>query len=298
MGITLSLISMLFFGSNILLSRYAMARMPIGAGFFIVLIVNIGFASAVFGIEWLVRRTPFVWRWQEAGLFALAGVIGTYLARKMLFDTVLLLGPARASVVHSSAPAFTLVAAWIFAGERLGAYELVLMGIAMFGLWFTRPAGGSVAPGNRLQGDALTRGLVAAGLTVVGFALGNVLRGVAMRSWNEAVLGTLIASIAALICQILTTRDWGKVAQGLREADRTGIALYAACGVATVCGAIFLVSAMHYMEIALATLVTHTTPLLIFPVSLFIYKNREGLNARTALGAALVLTAIVLLALR
>jgi drug/metabolite transporter (DMT)-like permease len=55
---------------------------------------------------------------------------------------------------------------------------------------------------------------------------------------------------------------------------------------------------MQYMEIALATLVTHTTPLLIFPVSLFFFKNREGLTARTGAGAAMVLLGIALLALR
>ena len=298
MGVTLSLLSMLCFGSNILLSRYAMARMPIGLGFFIVLAVNIVFAGAAFGVELLVRKTVFVPRLQEIGLFALGGIVGTYFARRMMFDTVRLLGPARASVVHTSAPAFTLVAAWVFANERLGAYELALMGLALSGLWFTRPSAAGVAPDQRLVGEALSKGLLAGGLTVVGFALGNVCRGIAMKSWNEAIFGTLVASIAALLCQIVATRDWPKVWQGLRDADRVGIGLYALCGVASVCGAIFLVSAMHYMEIALATLVTHTTPLLIFPVSLFLYKNREGLTRRTALGAALVLVAILLLAAR
>lgn len=289
---------MLCFGSNILLSRYAMARMPVGLGFFVVLVVNIVFAAAVFCVELAFRDTPFVWRWREAGLFALGGIVGTYLARKMMFDTVRLLGPARSSVVHSSAPAFTLVAAWIFAGERLGGYELGLMAIAMLGLWFTRPAAGGVAPVDKPTGELLAKGLVVSGLTVVGFALGNVCRGIAMRGWSEAVFGTLIASLAALACQAATTRDWPKVWQGLRAADRGGLALYVACGVVTVCGAIFLVSAMGHMEIALATMVTHTTPLLIFPVSLLIYKNREGLSARSTLGAMLVLAAIVLLALR
>ena len=74
--------------------------------------------------------------------------------------------------------------------------------------------------------------------------------------------------------------------------------MYAWCGVATVCGAMFFVSSMQYIEIALATLVTHSTPLMIFPVSLVVFKNREGLSTRTALGAGMVLTGIVLLALR
>jgi len=42
----------------------------------------------------------------------------------------------------------------------------------------------------------------------------------------------------------------------------------------------------------------HTTPLVIFPVSVFVLGSREELLPRTLLGAALVLAGISLLALR
>lgn len=298
MGVTLSLCSMLCFGSNILLSRLAMARMEIELGFFVVLVVNILFAGSVFGVEFALRHTPFVWHWREAGLFALGGFIGTYLGRRFMFDMVRVLGPARSSVVHSSAPAFTLLAAWLLIGEKLGAYELGLMALVIFGLWFTQPAGKSVADAHRPDRNVLRRGFLIGLATVVGFALGNVCRGYAMRTWNEAVFGTIIASSAALLCQFAAMRDWSQAWRTIRAAERGALLLYAACGIATAGGAMFLVSAMHYMEISLATLVTHTTPLMIFPVSLFVFKNREGLNLRTALGAAMVLAGIVLLAIR
>ena len=57
----------------------------------------------------------------------------------------------------------------------------------------------------------------------------------------------------------------------------------------TALGSIFVALAMKRMEIALAVLVVHTTPLVIFPVSVFILKNREELTPRTLLGALLVL---------
>lgn len=298
MGITLSLISMVFFASNILISRPAMRRMPVDLGFFIVLAVNILFSGAVFGVEFVLRDSAFTWHWKEAGLFALGGFVGTYLGRRLMFDTVGILGPARASVVHSAAPAFTLVAAWIIVDERLGGYELWLMALVMFGLWFTQPAQRGVSTEHRPEGALLRRGIVIGMFMVMCFGLSNVCRGLAMRTWNEAVFGTLIASTAALVCQLAATRDWAKAWRAIGSADRRGIALYSWCGIVTAGGAMFLVSAMHYMEIALATLVTHTTPLMIFPVSLFLFKNREGLSLRTAVGAAMVLAGIVLLALR
>jgi drug/metabolite transporter (DMT)-like permease len=135
-------------------------------------------------------------------------------------------------------------------------------------------------------------------LTVAGFGMGNVVRGLAMRDWDEAVLGTVVSSVAALLCQLVATRDWQKIGAQFRAADRTALLLYVGCGVSTAFGSMFVASSMVHMKIALAVLVVHTTPLVIFPVSVFILKNREELTPRTLLGAILVILGIGLLAFR
>jgi drug/metabolite transporter (DMT)-like permease len=295
MGVAFALAAMVCFASNILITRYAVARMPVASGFFVVLATNILFPALLYPFELGLRAAAWSWSWQGAAMFAMGGVIGTFMGRRFLFDTVRILGPSRASVFHSTAPAFALLGAWLLAGETLGWYELLLMAIVWVGLWFTQPRAGS--PGSLSAADA-RKGLLAGLLTVAGFGLGNVIRGLAMRRWEEAVFGTVISSVAALLCQVLATRDWERIAAQLRAADRMAIWLYVACGVATSLGSIFVTLSMKDMEIALAVLVVHTTPLVIFPVSVFLLKNKEELNARTVLGALLVLSGIGLLALR
>ncbi len=294
MGITLALLAMLSFGSNILITRYAVARMPLEAGFFIVLAVNVLFPALVYALELGLRAAPWSWDWKGAGLFALGGVVGTFLGRRFLFDTVKLLGPSRASVFHSTSPAFALIGAWLLADERLGWLEIGLMALVWFGLWLTQPRAGATSIG----AVEARKGLLAGLLTVAGFGFGNVFRGLAMRSWHESALGSVVASVAALALQLAVTRDWGTVRAQFRAADRTAIGLYIACGITTSCGSIFIAEAMARMEIALAVLVVHTTPLLIFPVSVFILRNREELTGRTLAGAVLVLAGIAALALR
>jgi len=298
MGIALSLLSMLGFAANILLTRYAMVRLSVEVGFLVALATNILFPAALFAVEFTARTAPFAWNWKGAGLFVLGGVIGTFLGRRLLFDAVHLLGPSRASVFHSTAPAFALVAAWLLADERLGLYEIGLMALVWLGLWFTQPRAAAAAGGSRLAPASLRKGMLVGLLTVAGFGFGSVLRGLAMRGWDEALLGTLLASAAALACQVAVTRDWGKIAAQLRAADRNSLWLYAGCGVTTSLGAIFMSLAMMHMEIALSVLVVHTTPLVIFPISVFILKNREELTPRTLLGALMVLSGIALLAFR
>jgi drug/metabolite transporter (DMT)-like permease len=295
MGIAYALLAMLAFAANIVITRFAVARMPVEAGFFIVLAINVLFPAALFAVELGVRAAPWSWHWKGASLFAIGGVVGTFLGRRFLFDTVKLLGPSRASVFHSTAPAFALIGAWLLAGEILGVYEIALMALVWLGLWLTQPRAGSL---HALAPQVLRRGLLAGLLTVAGFGFGNVLRGLAMRDWSEAALGTVIASVAALACQFAFTRNWARIGAQLRAADRAAILLYAGCGVFTSLGSIFISLAMTRIEIALAVLVVHTTPLVIFPVSVFLLRNREELTGRTVSGAALVLAGIALLALR
>jgi len=211
---------------------------------------------------------------------------------------VRVLGPSRASVFHSTAPAFALIGAWLLADERLGLYEIGLMAMIWLGLWFTQPRAGFGAGGSPLWPAALRKGMMAGLLTVAGFGFGNVVRGLAMRGWDEAILGAVLASTAAFACQLVATRDWPKIAAQLRGAERTAVWLYVGCGVTTSLGAIFIALAMRHMEIALAVLIVHTTPVVIFPVSVFILKNREELTPRTLLGALMVLSGIALLAFR
>src|SRR4051812_27041041 len=170
MGVTLSLLSMLCFGSNILLSRLAMSRMSVELGFFIVMVVNVAFAGLAFAVELMLRDTPFVWHTEEALWFAAGGVVGTYLGRRFMFDMVRTLGPARSSVVHSSAPAFTLLAAWLLIGEKLGAYELMLMALVILGLWITQPVEKRGAGEDRPSGTVLRKGVLVGLATVIGFA--------------------------------------------------------------------------------------------------------------------------------
>lgn len=295
MGVAYSLLAMLAFATNIVITRYAVARLPVEAGFFIVLATNVLFPAALFGAELALREAPYGWNWTGAWMFAVGGVIGTFLGRRFLFDAVKLLGPSRASVFHSTSPAFALIAAWLLAGELLGPYEIALMAVVWVGLWLTQPRSGSV---HALAPEVMRKGFVAGLLTVAGFGFGNVIRGIAMRNWEEAALGTVIASVAALACQVVVTRNWPRIAAQLRSADHTTVLLYIGCGVFTSLGSIFVSLAMTRIEIALAVLVVHTTPLVIFPVSVWLLKNREELTQRTVLGASLVLAGIALLALR
>jgi len=160
MGITLALLAMLCFAANIFLVRGAMARMSIEWGFLVMLAVNVLFTAVAWALELHLRGTQFAFQWKGAAWFALSGVVGIFFGRRMLLDTIRTLGPARTSVLHSSSPVVTLIAAWVLVGERLGAYELALMALVIVGLWTTQaPARGGL--GDEGHGRSYARTLAA-----------------------------------------------------------------------------------------------------------------------------------------
>lgn len=298
MGVSYALLAMVCFASNMLITRVALTRMPVEAGFLVVLVFNIAFPGLLFAAELFTRAAPLEWNWKGAGLYALSGVIGTFLGRRMLFDTVRLLGAARASVFHSSAPAFAFLAAWLLVGEVLTLADVALVAIVWAGLGLVQPPAGTRA-GDALLTPRLRRtGFLVGVATVAGFGVGNVMRGIAVRTWDEVFFGTMLSSVAALLLQLAVTRDWPKIGGHFRAACPSALALYAGCGIATGLGAIFVTLAMKNIQIGLAVLLVHTTPLVIFPVSVFILKHREELSPRTLAGTALVLAGIATLLLK
>jgi drug/metabolite transporter (DMT)-like permease len=298
MGVAFAVLAMLSFASNILITRVALKRMSVDAGFPIVLAANVVTPGILFAIAETQRTAPFVWDWKGVGLFAIGGIVGTILGRRALFDAVKLLGAARASVFHSSAPAFAFLGAWLLAGEKVALRDMALIVLVWVGLWLTQPPAGS-RPGEELfTPEMRRRGMIAGFIAVAGFGFGNVLRGLAVRAWDEVFFGTMLSSVAALTLQIIITRDWSKVRRDWRSAGPRGIALYAASGIATGLGSIFVTFAMKNISIGLAVLMVHTTPLVIFPVSVFILKRREDLNPRTLGGTGLVLAGVASLLLK
>jgi drug/metabolite transporter (DMT)-like permease len=298
MGVFYALCAMLCFASNMLITRVALKRMPMEPGFLVVVVTNVVFPALLFGIEGLARTVPFTWDWKGAGIFALSGVVGIFLGRRALFDTVRLLGAARASVFHSSAPAFAFLAAWLLAGETVTLGNMALVALVWVGLWMTQPPAGNRPGEGQMTPQQRRRGFVVGLAAVAGFGFGNVLRGLAVRAWDEVLLGTVLSSLAALALQIVVTRDWPKIIGHLRAATPGTLALYGACGVASGLGSVFVTLAMKNIQIGVAVLVVHTTPLVIFPVSVFILKHREELSARALGGTAIVLCGIAALLLR
>lgn len=305
-GYLLSGAALVFFTAAIVLTKAASNHISLGLGFLVATAVNVLFAGLALVLQLALSGAGLTWDMQAFGLFALAGVFATYLGRWFFYESVARFGPAKASVFQVSSPLFTALIAWLMLGENLSLWTAWGMLTAIAGLlllaykpgFFSRQevSGDGLQQrfSSRVLQSVLLLGLCSSGA----YAVGNVLRGAAVRSWPEPIAGALIGAVAGLALHLLLGNQWSGLLQRLRAAPRSGVWLYALVGVANISGQIGSIASMRYIPLSVAALVTLCTPLLVFPLSYWLFKNQEAFKATTLCGGALTLLGIGMVILR
>ena len=305
-GYLLSAVALVCFSTAVLATKAASNRVNLELGFFVALIVNVAFASCALILHLLTRDTGLRWNTSAFFLFAASGIFATYMGRWFFYESVVRFGPAKASVFQVSSPLFVALLAWLLLGERLSVWVAIGMVMAISGLALIAFKPGFFSPSKadqtQLKISFLTRilqsvfllGLFSSGA----YAVGNVLRGAAVRSWPEPIAGALIGALTGLAMHYYFSINKAGLVVRLRAAERSGLWLYALVGVANISGQITTIASMRYIPLSLAALVALCTPLLVFPLSYWLFKNQEPLTLNVILGCILTLFGMIVVVLR
>ena len=317
-GESLASVALVMFSISTVLTKVASGRLNLNAGFLISVSVNVAFATLAFCAQLALRQEALHWNAFGFLLFLVSGAFSTYLGRWFFFESIARLGPAKASTFQVSSPLFTVAIAWLFLGESLSTAAIGAMALTLFGLLVVsvnpsalvrsgpharaamRTSASGVAMPTRANtpfGALLRSGLVLGVGSSAAYAVGNVLRGAAIRHWNEAILGALLGALAGIALHVVFGTGTAKVLRDLRASDRTALLAYSVGGILTISAQMCVIASMAYIPIAVATLITLCTPVLVFPMSYFFLKNEERIGPRTVIGGALTLTGIAMIVL-
>jgi drug/metabolite transporter (DMT)-like permease len=229
------------------------------------------------------------------------------MGRWFFFETIDRLGPSRASTFQVSNPMFTVIIAWLCMGEKLIWVDLLSVGVILLGLLMVSYAArGSVQKeiaaseeNQMVEPDRssfiislLKSGILLAFLSSLCYAIGNVLRGAAIKNWNEPILGGIFGAVLGLVLFSITNNNNRSFITRIKESELKGVLLYVASGVITISAQICVIASMRYIPISIANLITMSTPVIVTPISYFLFKNQEGITRRTVAGILLVLSGI------
>jgi drug/metabolite transporter (DMT)-like permease len=298
-GYLLALASLVSFTASIMVTRLATPFMSMGLGFVVSTAVNVIVAGLLVLIQQIWRAHPIGWHAQAFWLFAAAGVCATFMGRWLFYEAVARFGPERTSVFQIGIPVFTAALAWLLFDERLSAPALLGMGMAVTGLMIVGYKRGANAPRSPTGQLSVVHSLLALGFgSSLAYASGNLMRGYAVREWPEPVLGALVGAVAGLILHLAVTPGKRDLVQQLMRANRRGFWLFVVVGMGNIGGQVFMIGAMRHIEISVAVLLTMCTPLLVFPLSRWMFANSEPWTFKLIGGSLLAMAGVVLVVLR
>ncbi|TQK01123.1 DMT family transporter [Herbaspirillum sp. SJZ107] len=311
-GIALAGAALCMFSANVLVIKQGAERVSLNLGFLISVGVNLLFCGLLLAGQLTLSGTGIGWSWRAVLLFMLGGACSTYLGRWFFFEAVVRMGSAKASLFQVSSPGFAALIAWVALNEalspaRLGAIAFTILGLALIGYvpgMFSRPRrlapaiGGTAARTRAALSARLKESTLVLGTGgSIAYAISTVVRGAAIRDWNQPLAGALLGASTGLLLHAAFSPDIRTVPASLRAADRRGVMLYLASGVLTIAAQICSIWSLRYIEVALSNLITLSTPLLVIPCGYYLFEKKERLSPRAWMGGGMVLAGVATLTL-
>ncbi len=248
-----------------------------------------GFTLATRGMVLPMDASGHTWLW-----LSLSGLAGFLIGDLCLFRAFVVVGARVSMLMMTLVPLFTTILGFVVMHEMLTPKQFAGMALTIAGvssvIWERRGDGNGGI--ERLPTKGLLLGLGGA----VGQALGLVLAKYGMDGYN-AFASTQIRVLAGIVgfsVVFTATRRWPRVRSALR--DRKAMA---STGFGAIFGPFLGVSlsllAVQYTEAGVAATLMSLVPVLIIPVSVFVFRERVAWQAVAGAAVAVCGSALLFL---
>jgi drug/metabolite transporter (DMT)-like permease len=231
---------------------------------------------------------PSRWIW-----LSLSGVIGLSLGDAFFFQSLVSVGPRLGSLLLSLAPIFGSVIAWTFFGETLTALQITGIAIALAGIGWVVMS--HEEPPNTPQGHT-KRGIFFGVLAGLGQAAGLVLSKQGMFGEFSPFQANVIRMLAAVTFTWAWTIFEGKTGAtitALRAKPQVIRLIALGALVGPLLGVSASLLAVQYTEVGVASTLMALPPVIILPISYFVFKEKVGWQA--VAGTALAIAGVAVL---
>jgi drug/metabolite transporter (DMT)-like permease len=228
------------------------------------------------------------WIW-----LSLSGIIGLSLGDAFLFQSMISVGTRLGSLLLSLAPIFGSIIAWLFFGETLTLLQITGIGLALAGIAWV--VASHQEPPNTPHGHT-RRGVIFGVLAGLGQAGGLVLSKQGMGGDFSPFQANAIRILAAAIFIWVLSAFQGAAASTLNEVrgkPRLLGLLALGAFVGPVLGVSSSLLAIQHAEIGVASTIMALTPVIVLPISYFLFKEKVGWQA--LLGTVLAISGVAIL---
>lgn len=231
------------------------------------------------------------WLW-----LSLSGVIGLSLGDAFLFQSLVSVGTRLGSLLLSLAPIFGSIIAWMFFGESLTALQIFGIALALSGIGWVVMS--HEEPADTPHGQT-RRGVLFGVLAALGQAVGLVLSKQAMAENFSPFQANAIRMVAAAIFVWVWAAFEGQAgatfASIRRHPKSLGLLALGAL-IGPVLGVSSSLLSVQHAEIGVASTLMALPPVIVLPISYFVFKEKVGWQAIAGTLLAIVGVAVLFLA--
>lgn len=294
-GVVLGLVTGALFATGSVLARVGQRHRPQDDGLLMTILVNV----IVLGAIGLTVTPP---AWSTSGVIGLAvgGVLGSLMGRFANLRAVRLVGATRASAFMTGSPLVAALAGWLVLGEQVGALDALggLIVIAgLLALVRARATPTSMLDGVAAPADArnLRMGFIFAAAAPVFFGLGFVVKKWGLLRYDDAVLGAMIGSIAALTVVVSLDAFSGRGGRRIRENFGQVPWWFVAAGVAMSGALVAQFVAFEYLEAWLVGVLQSTQGVFALLLGWIFIREEERIDGWVAASVLLVAAGVILI---
>ena len=237
----------------------------------------------------------------------LSGLVGLILGDGCGFKALVMIGPRLTSLLYALAPIMATIIAWLFLGEKLGAWSLLGIGLTVVGItWVVMERKGranNIGASNGADhpdAGSLAKGVLLGLAAAAGQAVGLVMAKHAMVNCGgdvEPLEASFVRMSTAMIAILMLAGLRGKIGSTVTALRRLRPMLFCTGGavVGPFLGVWMSLVAVKYIATGTAATLNAMTPVVIIPLIILYYKEKVSLRA--FLGAVVAVGGVAILIL-
>ena len=327
MGSILAFVSALAYSSGYMLIRTGVRPGDPDGGAFITTVVNAALLGGAVLIALALGAQVDV-AGQGLAWFAVAGVLGPFTGRILLFAGIHRVGPVRASSVVNTAPLITVFLAVTILGEALSPADiaatlLVLVGLGILIAEAFQDAGERVALAEtdavgegasvgvvlesrarsmaagirRRYGTVMVVGILAAGLSAVAFGFARTSRRLGLDEMPDPLVGAAVGALAGLLTHVVVQAASGRLRLMVGSSIREPRPRLWAAGALSAVGLFSFFAALTFEPLAHVAVIAASETILTLVLSSVLLRRTERLSPRIAVPAICVFAGGMLVAI-
>jgi drug/metabolite transporter (DMT)-like permease len=234
---------------------------------------------------------PSRWIW-----LGLSGVIGLSLGDAFYFQSLVSVGPRLGSLLLSLAPIFGSIIAWVFFGEILTTLQITGIALALAGIGWVVVS--HKEPPDTPHGHT-QRGVFFGVLAGLGQAIGLVLSKQGMFGEFSPFQANAIRMLAATVFIWIWAAIQGEAGvtfKSMREKPQALRLIALGAFVGPLLGVSSSLFAVQHTEVGVASTLMALPPVIVLPISYFVYKEKIGWQAVAGTVLAIAGVAVLFLA--